>query len=160
MSLYVQRDYGQKTAHLERLSLRVDGFASVHAEYAGGEMLTRPFTFEGNRLEINFSTSAAGSIRVEIQTEQGELIPGYTLVQCPEMIGDEISRIVRWGQVPPPLNQGTDPESLAAESNRSYQTPIVPFEGNSDVSSLAGRTVRLRFVMKDADLFSLRFLQD
>ena len=41
LSLYVARHYGQPTAYLERLSLRIDGFASVSAGYAGGEMVTR-----------------------------------------------------------------------------------------------------------------------
>lgn len=157
MSLYVQRDYGQSTAHLQRMSLRLDGFASLHAPYHGGEMVTRPITFEGSRLEINYSTSAAGSIRVEIQTADGKTIPGFSLAECPEIIGDEISRIVAWGKVPPPLSTGRDPESTRAESNLSYQTPIVAWEGSRDVSRLAGKPVRLRFVMKDADLFSFRF---
>lgn len=157
MSLYVQRDYGQSTAHLQRMSLRLDGFASLHAPYHGGEMVTRPITFEGSRLEINYSTSAAGSLRVEIQTADGKPIPGFSLAECPEIIGDEISRIVAWGEVPPPLSTGRDPESTRAESNLSYQTPIVAWEGNQDVSRLAGKPVRLRFVMKDADLFSFRF---
>src|SRR5262249_6053163 len=60
MSLYVQRHYGLKTAHLERLTLRLDGFASVHAPFAGGELLTRPLRFAGNALELNWSTSATG----------------------------------------------------------------------------------------------------
>ncbi|MXZ35064.1 MAG: hypothetical protein F4Z21_07410, partial [Acidobacteria bacterium] len=115
MSLYVQRDYGQSTAHLQRMSLRLDGFASQHAPYHGGEMVTRPITFEGSRLEINYSTSAAGSIRVEIQTADGKPIPGFSLAECPEIIGDEISRIVAWGEVPPPLSTGRDPESTRAE---------------------------------------------
>ena len=157
MSLYLQRDYGQSTAHLQRLSLRLDGFASLHAPYHGGEMVTKPITFEGSRLEINYSTSAAGSIRVEIQTADGKPIPGFSLAECPEIIGDEISRIVAWGEVPPPLSTGRDPKSTAAESNLSYQTPIVAWEGSQDVSRLAGKPVRLRFVMKDADLFSFRF---
>ena len=33
----------------------------------------------------------------------------------------------------------------------------VTWRGNSDVGALAGRPVRLRFVMKDADLYSIRF---
>jgi len=157
MSLYVQRDYGQSTAHLQRMSLRLDGFASLHAPYHGGEMVTRPITFEGSRLEINYSTSAAGSLRVEIQTVDGKPMPGFSLAECPEIIGDEISRIVAWGEVPPPLSTGRDPESTTAESNLSYQTPVVAWEGSRDVSRLAGKPVRLRFVMKDADLFSFRF---
>ena len=53
----MQRYYGQKTAHLERMTLRLDGFASLHAPYQGGEMLTHPLKFAGSRLEINYSTS-------------------------------------------------------------------------------------------------------
>ena len=53
MSIYVQRHYGLKTSHLERLALRLDGFASVHAPYAGGELWTRPLRFAGGQLEIN-----------------------------------------------------------------------------------------------------------
>ena len=126
MSLYVHRNYGQETAHLERMTLRLDGFTSLHAPYQGGEMLTHPLKFSGSRLEINYSTSAAGSLRVEIQEPKGQPITGFSLDECPEILGDEILRIVSW-------------------------------RGGSDVSSLAGKAVRLRFVMKDADLYSIRF---
>jgi hypothetical protein len=34
---------------------------------------------------------------------------------------------------------------------------VVAWKQGTDVSRLAGRPVRLRFVMKDADLFALRF---
>ena len=47
MSLYVNQNYGQPTAHLRRYSLRLDGFASVGADYDGGEMRTKPLTFSG-----------------------------------------------------------------------------------------------------------------
>ena len=126
MSLYVQRNYGQRQSYLERLTLRLDGFASVNAPYQGGEMITRPFRFTGNRLEINYSTSAAGGIRVEVQDAGGAPIPGFSLADCPEIVGDEIERIVRW-------------------------------KGSENLSALGGKTIRLRFVMKDADLYALRF---
>ncbi|MBI3666532.1 MAG: hypothetical protein HY236_09980, partial [Acidobacteria bacterium] len=121
MSFYVARNYGQPTAYLRRYALRLDGFASIHAPYGGGEALTKPFRFQGNRLEINYSTSAAGGIRVEILDEAGAPFPGYDLAEANELIGDEIARIVSW-------------------------------KGGSDLRRLAGKTVRLRFVMKDADL--------
>ena len=89
-------------------------------------MLTKPLTFTGKELEINYRTSAAGSVRVELQDAAGKPLPGYTLDDCPEIIGDEIERIVRW-------------------------------KAGSDVSKLAGQPVRLRFAMKDADLFAIRF---
>ena len=47
MSLYVNRDYAQPTAHVTRYTLRLDGFSAVHAPYAGGEMLTRTLAFSG-----------------------------------------------------------------------------------------------------------------
>jgi hypothetical protein len=129
MSLYLNQDYAQPTAHLHRYSMRLDGFASARAAYTGGELLTRPLTFTGDRLELNFSTSAAGSIRVEIQNEAGEPIPGFAADDCVEIVGNEIERVVRW-------------------------------KNGADVSSLAGKTVRLRFVMKDADLFAIQFVTE
>ncbi len=126
MSFYVNRNYGQPTAHLRRYELRLDGLASAHAGYGGGEMLTRPLLFDGARLELNYSTSAPGSVRVELQDEAGQAIAGYTLPEALELTGDEVERIYRW-------------------------------QGGPDLAGLAGRVVRLRFVLKDANLFSFRF---
>jgi len=126
MSFYVQQNYGQPTAQLRRYSMRLDGFASVQATYAGGELLTKPFTFKGRRLTLNFATSAAGGIRVEIQSPDGRPLSGYSLSDATEVIGNEISREVHW-------------------------------KGGPDVSALAGKPVRLRFVMKDADVYALQF---
>jgi hypothetical protein len=126
MSFYVQRNYGQPTHHLERQVLRVDGFASVNAPYEGGEMLTKPLRFTGKELVVNYSTSAAGSVWVELQDASGKALPGFAREDCDEIIGDQIERTVTW-------------------------------KGQSDLSALAGQPIRLRFVMKDADLYSLRF---
>ena len=108
-----------------RYVLRWDGFASVHAPYEEGEMITKPFVFQGAQLEINYSTSAGGVVRVEIQDSQGKPMPGYTLEDCVEIVGDKISQSVAW-------------------------------KSGTDVSPLAGMPIRLRFVMQEADLFSLR----
>ncbi|MBI4626618.1 MAG: hypothetical protein HY736_25790 [Verrucomicrobia bacterium] len=126
MSFFVQKGYGQPGHHLARYSLRLDGFASLHAGYAGGEMRSKPFRFAGSELEINYATSAAGSIRFELQDETGRALPGYSLNDAREIIGDQIERIVSWA-------------------------------GGTNVAALAGKTLRLRVAMKDADLYSLRF---
>jgi len=126
MSLYVQRNYAQPTGCLQRLTLRTDGFVSVHAPYRGGEMATKPLTFAGKQLEINYSTSAAGSIQVEVQDAEGRPVPGHGLADSVPIIGDEIQRVVTWKSGP-------------------------------DVSPLAGTPVRLRFALRDADLYSVRF---
>ena len=126
MSLYANQNYGQPTSHLRRYSLRLDGFAAVVAPYAGGELVTKPLTFAGKELALNFATSAAGAIRIEVQDATGKPVPGFALADSVETIGNEIDRVVRW-------------------------------DSGSDVSALAGKPVRLRFVMKDARLYSFQF---
>ncbi|MBP7946240.1 MAG: hypothetical protein KA191_09235 [Verrucomicrobia bacterium] len=126
MSLYIVRHYGQPSIFIERLTLRPDGFASAHASYKGGALITRPLRFSGRELEVNLSTSAAGFLRVEIQNPEGNPLPGFALNDCPEIIGDQIDRIVKWTR-------------------------------GSDLSALAGRPVRLKFALKDADLYAFRF---
>jgi hypothetical protein len=96
MSLYVMRHNQQPTAYLERLALRVDGFASLHAPYAGGEMVSVPLRFEGRELELNYATGAAGHVRVELQDGSGEPTKGFTLQDADLLIGDEIGRVVSW----------------------------------------------------------------
>jgi len=87
MSIYVRE---------RRYTLRTDGFVSVHAGHKAGELLTKPIKFSGRKLEINYSTSAATDIRVEIQDPSGSPIPGYALEDCPPMIGDKVQHITTW----------------------------------------------------------------
>lgn len=81
-----------------RYTLRLDGFVSVQAPMSGGEFVTRPLLFEGARLVLNVSTSAAGSVRVEMQDAGGRPIQGFSLSDCVELVGDEIERVVSWKQ--------------------------------------------------------------
>lgn len=111
MSLYVMRHNQQPTAHLERLILRVDGFASLHAPYAGGEMITQPFRFEGHQVTFNYATGAAGCVRVELLSGDRAPIAGYALEDADPMIGDEVERVASWrGQ--------TDASRLAGQTIR------------------------------------------
>jgi hypothetical protein len=96
MSIYLNENYAQPTAYLRRYALRLDGFASLHAGYQGGEMVTKPFTFAGKELEINYATSAAGDIEIELQDENGNPIPGFAMDDTKEIIGNEIKRVVYW----------------------------------------------------------------
>ena len=65
ISLYWTEHYRYPTYRLRRGTIRTDGFVSVHADAEGGEMLTRPFTFKGSTLIVNYSTSAAGTLCFE-----------------------------------------------------------------------------------------------
>ena len=128
LSLYSNENYYSMdgVCRLRRFTLRPDGFVSIHAPYVGGEFLTRPLIFDGKELVMNYSTSAAGSVRVEITDKNGKPIPGFSLDECSEIYGDEIEKVVEWKSQP-------------------------------DLSSLAEQPIRLRFVLKDADLYSIRF---
>ncbi len=130
LSMYVSEGYwrGQGVS-LRRYTTRVDGFVSLHAPLSGGEMVTRPLSFRGGNLELNFSASAAGSVRVEILHGQVDTaIEGYGLADSVELLGDDLERTVRWAE-------------------------------GADLSKLSGEPVRLRFVLCDADIYAFRFVE-
>ena len=127
LSFYAPESYWTGTSsEVRRYTLRLDGFVSVQAPLVGGELITKPLRFVGKELSLNFSTSAAGEVRVEIQDAAGQPLAGYSLEDCPPIFGDTLSRTVLW-------NSG------------------------SDVHALAGTPIRLRFSLKDADVFSFKF---
>lgn len=118
--------YTGPDSRLRRFSYRVDGFVSIHSDTAGGELITKPLTFAGQQLVLNYETSPQGSVQVEIQDERGQPIPGFELSSCAKLQGDELAQAVTW-QNAPPLN------------------------------ALAGKPVRIRLQMSEADLYSLQF---
>ena len=128
ISLYATEGYweGESTS-FRHYTLRQDGFVSATAGWKGGHLQTKSVVFDGTQLELNFATSAAGSIRVEIQDTDGNPLDGYSLADCPEIFGDTIARTVVWK------------------------------DDSKDVSILAEKPVRLLFELKDADLYSFRF---
>ena len=126
LTLYAQEFYYIGDVRLRRYTLRLDGFASIHAPIAGGELVTPPLIFKGKSLSMNFASSAFGSLRVEIQDADGKPLPGITLDDSIELYGDTVARNAIW-------------------------------KNNPDLSALAGKPVRLRFVMRDADLYSIKF---
>lgn len=77
-------------------------------------------------LFVNFATSAAGGVRCEIQDENGKALPGFSMKECDELVGDAIESPIRWN-------------------------------GSAELKSLVGRKIRLRFELKDADLYAIRF---
>ncbi|MBO7687107.1 MAG: hypothetical protein J6V72_12020, partial [Kiritimatiellae bacterium] len=117
---------------LRRMTIRLDGFVSVHAPWRGGTLTTKPLTFaaapggKATRLLLNASTSGAGFIRCEIRDAAGTPIPGFTLAEAKEVYGDEIDLAMAW-------------------------------KGGADVKALASKPVTLHFEMKDADIYSYCF---
>jgi hypothetical protein len=95
-SMYVSEHYEWPDNRLRRITIRRHGFASVRAGALGGEFTTRPVNFKGKNLILNYATSAAGSIQVELQDEQGKAIKDRTLADMPPLFGDELDSVVRW----------------------------------------------------------------
>ena len=127
LSLYVTEGYWtDRSMNVRRYSTRMDGFVSLQAPLDGGACLTKPLIFSGRRLFLNYATSAAGSLRVEIQDHEGRPVPGFSLDESEEIFGDSINQVAHWS-------------------------------GGSDLGELAGRPIRIRVVLKDADLYSIQF---
>ncbi|MBM79106.1 MAG: hypothetical protein CMJ78_00750 [Planctomycetaceae bacterium] len=128
LSMYGTEGYwtAKKGTSLRRYTLRLDGFVSLQAPMSGGQLTTKPLKFTGSQLTLNFATSAAGSVRVEIQDAAGKPVPGFTLNDCHELFGDDVDRAVSW-------------------------------KSEAKLSNLANKPVRLRFELKDADVYSFQF---
>lgn len=86
--------YTGPDSRVRRFTFRVDGFVSVHAPAAGGQLLTKPLRFAGAKLTIN--AAAGGSLRVEIQDPAGQPVPGFALADCQPFQGDALEHIVTW----------------------------------------------------------------
>ncbi|MBI5693280.1 MAG: hypothetical protein HZC55_24645 [Verrucomicrobia bacterium] len=127
-SMYISEHYRWPDCRIRRLVLPRHRFAAMAAGSRGGEFTTRPFVVRGNRLVLNYATSAAGSVQLELQDSAGRPLPGFSAADMPVLYGDELDAVARWKQ-------------------------------GSDLSSLQGRTVQLRVLLKDADLFALRFAE-
>jgi hypothetical protein len=108
---------------------RLDGFVSADAGYEGGQLTTPPIVFSGDRLELNVDCSAAGDCRVEILGDDGGPVEGFALSDADMIRGNFIRKTVTWR------------------------------EGDADVGDLAGRPLRLRFVMRACKLFAFEFVR-
>ena len=112
---------------------RQDGITSLEAE-TEGSCATVPFTFSGNRLEVNAWSLFGGGIRVELadaSTEtrfsSSEAIAGRSFDDSDPISGDALKHTVTWN-------------------------------GESDLSAWAGKPVRLRFQMRRARMHAFQFV--
>jgi hypothetical protein len=95
-SMYVSEHYRWPDNRLRRVTIRRHGFASVHAGPGGGEFTTCVLTFSGDTLRLNYATSAAGGVQVEVQDASGSPIAGYALDDGSKLFGDELDAKVAW----------------------------------------------------------------
>ncbi len=127
LSIFSVESYQTKNdSRLRRYTLRIDGFGSLHAKSCEGVAETKTLIFAGKELSLNVATSAAGFVRVEVLSEEGGVIEGFSAKDCDMIYGDSLDRRVSWN-------------------------------GICDMSVLQGKPIRLRFHMKEADIYSLKW---
>lgn len=121
LSFLCVENYRTNNVNWRRYTMRLDGFVSWYAKYKGGEVLTKPFIFDGSELELNFETGAMGTLIVTVCDENGNELEGYKT--C-EMFGDTVGR---------------------------------PAIFQKELKALEGKPIRLKFFLKDCDLYSYKF---
>lgn len=126
LSIYGNESYNQADVptKIRRYTYRIDGFASLQASLSGGSVVTKPFVFKGKSLQLNYATSAAGIVKVQILDSEGVPISGFSS----EIYGDKLDEVVKW----------------------SKQTSL---------RNLEGKVIRLKFTLKDSNLYSFKFVQ-
>ena len=105
--------------------LRRDGFVSMNAGKEEGTLTTEPISFDGKYMFVNSDVSSKKSeLVVEVLDVDGNPIKGFTKADC-----------------------------VALKKIDSTKA-MVTWKNNKDLSSLDNKPVRLKFYLKDGDLYS------
>lgn len=96
MAIYIQKHYALPSAHIQRYTLRLDGFTALTAGFNEGYVITKPFRFLGKQISLNFATSATGYILVEIQDHENNTIPSFSYDDCVPLKGNKIDKVIKW----------------------------------------------------------------
>jgi hypothetical protein len=86
-----------KKVSICRAAWRLDGFVSFEAGSHGGVVETVPVRLQGDRLVLNADASK-GSLEVELLSEEGVPLAGYTRSDCETITSDSVRETVRWKQ--------------------------------------------------------------
>jgi len=136
--------------------LRVDGFASLHADDEPGLVLTQVVEVTGPNLYVNVD-AGGGELRAEIRDARtGASIDGYSLgdIMGPRHIADEP---LRW-RVGAGARHADDPVENQTVAIRGNTTAApVQWQDKRDVSALIGQKVRISFYLRNAHLYSFWF---
>jgi hypothetical protein len=76
-------------------TLPLDRFAALQPQKQHGWLVTKPFKATAEQLQVN-ADATQGALRVEVLTEQGELMGGFDAASCTPIQTDELRAVVRW----------------------------------------------------------------
>ncbi len=105
--------------------LRRDGFVSMRAAADWGTLTTEPIVFDGKYLFVNADVKGRkAQLLVEVLDVNGNPVEGYTKADCTGL--------------------------KRTDSTKA----MITWRNHEDLSALAGQPVRLKFHLKDGDLYS------
>lgn len=105
--------------------LRRDGFVSMHAGKDEGTLVTEPVNFDGKYLFVNADVPSKKSLLlVEVLDVDGNPVKGFTKTDCKGL--------------------------RKTDSTKA----MITWKDNADLTTLAGKPVRLKFYLRDGDLYS------
>ncbi len=113
--------------------LRADGFCSLRANRFDGTLTTKPVVWPGGHLSSNAETlggTGSGSLRVEVLDESLTPVAGLTREEADPISSDSTAHRHSWNG---------SPEAIA---------------------SMTGKTIRLRFHLRDMDLYSFKAVEE
>lgn len=84
------------TAMIGRLVWLRDRFLGWRTGPDWGELLTKPVTFRGGRLFVNFEAEPGGALLVEILSPDGGPLEGFSLDRCQPLLGGALHAEVKW----------------------------------------------------------------
>jgi hypothetical protein len=90
--------YTGSGSRLRRCTYRPDGLVALSAGADGGEAITRPLSFSGSRLVLNYRAAPKGSLRVELQNAEGQPIADFTAADSQRLSGDAPDAVVSWSK--------------------------------------------------------------
>jgi hypothetical protein len=107
---------------------RLDGFAAWEAADETGELVTQPFRCNGDRLFVN-ADARDGEISVEVLDERGTPIEGFDAASS---------------------------KTVSVDTLAQQDDGWIQWKTEENLSSLQGRQIQLRFMIRRARLFSFR----
>ncbi|PYV07894.1 MAG: hypothetical protein DMG07_27305, partial [Acidobacteria bacterium] len=158
LSGHLQHDLVHKVVEGQRLgyaiglaTLRLDGFVSLEGYEIGGTVTTRPLVFEGSRLIFNARAPEkpfSGMAGADAQT--GRASPPVSSVGPHGTLKIEIQDAAG-----APLPGFTAADFDVFSGDRVHQ--VATWKGRADLGALGGKTVRLKFFLHNAALYSFQF---
>ena len=119
--------------------LRIDGFASLRAGRRRGWVTTKPFDWPGGALQVNGRVMGGnlwgydgprdsdGWLRAEVLDENGRVLPGLSGDECAPLYKESNQWEPTWGE-----------------------------DGQAALGRLAGKRIKLRFLLRAAEIYSFR----